>query len=32
MELVVIAAVFVPLSALILNAFSDDSDDDYDFL
>ena len=32
MELAVIAAVFVPLSALIMNAFSDESDDDFDFV
>jgi len=32
MELLVIAAVFVPFSALVMNAFSGDSEDDYDFL
>ncbi len=32
MELAVIAAVLVPLSALVLNAFSGESEDDYDFL
>jgi len=32
MELLVIAAVFVPFSALVMNAFAGDSEDDYDFL
>ncbi len=32
MELAVIAAVLVPLSALVLNAFSGESEDDFDFL
>ena len=32
MELLVLAAVFVPLSALVMNAFADESEDDCDFL
>lgn len=32
MELLAIAALFVPFSALVMNAFSGDSDDDFDFL
>lgn len=32
MELLAIAAVFVPFSALVMNAFAGDSEDDYDFL
>jgi len=31
-EILVIAAVFVPFSALVMNAFSGDSEDDFDFL
>ena len=31
MELLVIAAVFVPFSALVMNAFSGDSEDDLIF-
>ena len=31
-EILVMAAVFVPLSALVMNAFSGDSEDDFDFL
>ena len=31
-EVLVMAAVFVPLSALVMNAFSGDSEDDFDFL
>jgi len=26
------AAIFVPLSALVMNAFAGDSEDDFDFL
>ena len=32
MELLAIAAVFIPFSALVMNAFSGDNDDDFDFL
>ena len=32
MEILVIAAIFIPFSALVINAFAGDSDDDYDFL
>ena len=32
MELIIAAAVFVPFSALVMNAFAGDSEDDYDFL
>ena len=33
MEILVIAAIFIPFSALVMNAFAGDSDDDdYDFL
>ena len=32
MEILVAAAVFIPLSALVMNAFSGDSEDDFDFL
>ena len=31
-EILVMAAVFVPFSALVMNAFSGDSEDDFDFL
>ena len=31
MELLVIAAVFVPFSALVMNAFAGDAEDDFDF-
>ena len=31
-EILVLAAVFVPFSALVMNAFSGDSEDDFDFL
>ena len=31
-EILVMAAVFVPLSALVMNAFAGDSEDDFDFL
>jgi hypothetical protein len=31
-EILVIAAIFVPFSALVMNAFSGDSEDDFDFL
>ncbi len=31
-EILVMAAVLVPFSALVMNAFSDDSEDDFDFL
>ena len=32
MEILVAAAVFIPFSALVMNAFSGDSEDDFDFL
>jgi len=32
MEILVIAAVFIPLSALVMNAFAGDGEDDFDFL
>jgi len=32
MELIIAAAVFIPFSALVMNAFAGDSEDDYDFL
>ncbi|QNI94253.1 putative membrane protein [Synechococcus sp. A15-127] len=32
MELLIAAAVFIPFSALVMNAFAGDSEDDYDFL
>ena len=32
MEILVMAAIFVPFSALVMNAFSDESEDDFDFL
>ena len=32
MELLVIAAIFVPFSALVMNAFAGDAEDDFDFL
>ncbi len=32
LEILVMAAVFVPFSALVMNAFSGDSEDDFDFL
>ena len=32
MEILVVAAIFIPFSALVMNAFAGDSDDDYDFL
>ena len=31
-EIIVMAAIFVPFSALVMNAFSGDSEDDFDFL
>ena len=31
-EILVLAAVCVPFSALVMNAFSGDSEDDFDFL
>ena len=31
-EILVMAAIFVPFSALVMNAFSGDSEDDFDFL
>ena len=31
-EILVLAAVFVPFSALVMNAFSGESEDDFDFL
>ena len=31
-EVLVMAAIFVPFSALVMNAFSGDSEDDFDFL
>jgi len=31
-EILVAAAIFIPLSALVMNAFSGDSEDDFDFL
>ena len=32
MEIFIVAAVFIPFSALVMNAFDDDSGDDFDFL
>ena len=32
MEILVAAAVFIPFSALVMNAFSGESEDDFDFL
>ena len=32
MEILVIAAVFIPFSALVMNAFAGDAEDDFDFL
>jgi len=32
LEILVIAAVFLPLSALVMNSFSGDSENDFDFL
>ena len=32
MEILVAAAVFVPFFALVMNAFSGESEDDFDFL
>jgi hypothetical protein len=32
MEILVIAAVFIPFSALVMNAFAGDGEDDFDFL
>ena len=32
LEILVAAAVFIPFSALVMNAFSGESDDDFDFL
>ena len=32
MEILVAAAVFIPISALVMNAFSGESEDDFDFL
>ena len=31
MEFLVVAAVFVPFSALVMNAFAGDAEDDFDF-
>jgi len=32
MELFIVAAVFIPFSALVMNSFNDESEDDFDFL
>ena len=32
MEILIAAAVFIPFSALVMNAFSGESEDDFDFL
>lgn len=32
MEILAAAAIFIPISALIINAFVDESEDDFDFL
>ena len=32
MEILVAAAIFIPFSALVMNAFTGESDDDFDFL
>ena len=32
MELLVIAAMFVPFIALVMNSFAGDAEDDFDFL
>ena len=32
MEFLVIASVFIPFAALVMNAFDGESDDDFDFL
>jgi len=32
MEIFIVAAVFIPFSALIMNSFDDESEDDFDFL
>jgi len=32
MEILAFAAMFIPFSALVMNAFAGDSDDDFDFL
>jgi len=32
MEIFIVAAVFIPLSALVMNSFDGESEDDFDFL
>jgi hypothetical protein len=32
MEIIIAVAVFIPFSALVMNAFAGDSEDDFDFL